>query len=82
MQIIYSGPELVQDAAFSLDAFHRRGSLRRAVEAQIDQLIAFLDYIDGDPDLEPVADDEPLLGWTRAGALGDSSDLEIDEVRA
>ncbi len=35
-----------------------QGSLREAVEAQIEQLIAFLDLIDGNPDLEPEVDAE------------------------
>ncbi len=61
-------PELVQDA-FNLpvptsapeyyDA--SQGSLRRAIEAQIETLLAFLDFIDVDPDLEPIGDDEPSL---------------------
>ena len=72
--------ELVQDEAFSLDVFHRRGSLRRAVENHIEMLIDFLDYIGSASEDEEPDDDEPSLGWTRSGALGDHRDLEINEV--
>jgi hypothetical protein len=59
---------MAQDAFFisglrsALDyAVARPGSLRHAVEAQIEQLIAFLDWIDADPDLESTGDREPSL---------------------
>lgn len=59
--------------------------LRREAEAEIERLIAFLDETDGftmdEREADP-ADDEPSLGWTRAGALGDHRDLEINEVAA
>jgi len=44
--------------------------LRREVAAEIERLIAFLDALGGDPDLELTGDDEPdqseepSLGWT------------------
>lgn len=58
---------------------------RRRIEDQIEQLIATLDELDGDTDLEPTmggvnpfygdeaepdADDETSLGWTAAGTYG------------
>jgi len=66
---------------------HARILVRRraTLEAYIEQLIALLDEMDGDEDMEPdlagthprdadrEADDsdlEPSLGWTQAGALG------------
>ncbi|HEV7247933.1 MAG TPA: hypothetical protein VGN93_13195 [Shinella sp.] len=39
------------------------GVARRAVEAKIEELIALLDLLDGDVDLEPGNDNEPTLGW-------------------
>lgn len=38
-------------------------SLRMRIEATIEQLVALLDEIDGDPDMESANDDEPSLGW-------------------
>lgn len=35
---------------------------RRRIEQTIERLISMLDFIDGDPDLEPDNDDEPSLG--------------------
>lgn len=84
MQSTYDGPKLVQDAAYSLDAFYRTGSLRRAVEAQIEHLIDFLDYIDTDPDLEEPGDAEPSLGYSEMEARFDwypphaNDDLELE----
>jgi hypothetical protein len=46
-------------------------AFRASIEAEIEWLIALLDAVDGDPDLEPHSDDEPggdeepSLGWTR-----------------
>lgn len=37
---------------------------RRAIAGAVDRLIALLDALDGDADLEPDSDDEPSLGWT------------------
>jgi hypothetical protein len=76
MTTTHHGPYLAQDAFFlpiPTDAaeYHRasQGSLRRAVEAQIETLLAFLDFIDVDQDLEQTtshddregdhSDDEP-----------------------
>ncbi|AXS39236.1 hypothetical protein [Breoghania sp. L-A4] len=36
---------------------------RQKIEAAIEQLIALLDHVDGDPCLEDTQDDEPALGW-------------------
>jgi hypothetical protein len=36
---------------------------RREIERAIERLIALLDLIDGDPDLEDGGDGEPSLGW-------------------
>lgn len=56
---------------------------RQAVEARIEQLhdttialIAALDEMESDPDLEDGADDEPSIGVTYAGG----TDLELDEA--
>lgn len=38
-------------------------ALRKRAEAAIDALLALLDEMDGDPDLEEAGDDEPALGW-------------------
>ncbi|MDR6659732.1 hypothetical protein J2W51_002302 [Tardiphaga robiniae] len=76
MDTTHHRPEMAQDA-FSLDAFFNasQGSLRQAVEAQIDRLIAFLDYIDHDQDFEPslgfceptlTGDEMPGFGWPYA----------------
>ena len=43
------------------------GDLRRCMERAIEALMAALDALDGDPDLESSHDDEPSLGWTGAG---------------
>ena len=51
---------------------------RVAIDAMLDQAIAELDRIDGDPDFEPNGDDEPVR------AEGDSSDaawVEWDQMR-
>ena len=39
---------------------------RRTIEAEIERLIALLDGIDGEPDLEENGDCEPSLGWPNA----------------
>lgn len=57
--------------------------LRHVATVAIDHLIAFLDATDGYTADEREADDsdnESSLGWARAGALGGSDDLEINEV--
>ena len=53
-----------------------RAALRRELEATIDRLIAALNALDADPDLEPDADGEPSLGWSPTMALGTADDLE------
>lgn len=42
-------------------------ALRRRLEATVEQLIALLDEVDGDTDLEPNNDNEPMLGWVDRG---------------
>jgi hypothetical protein len=52
---------------------------RQALEAKIEEMIALLDLLDGDPDLEDSGDTEPSLG--EAGlitASGVECDLEWD----
>ena len=41
---------------------------RRKIEEAIERLLAVLDAIDGDPEAEPDAEDEPSLGWSATGA--------------
>ena len=51
-------------------------SLRARAESEIERLIAMLDDLDGDPDLEPNGDDEFSLGWpanVSQLALGDNT---------
>lgn len=56
---------------------------RQAIENAIEALLALLDAMDGDPDLENDGADEPSLGWTIHGGTGlDNRDLEIFEVAA
>ena len=46
-------------------------SLRARVEAHVEHLVAALDMLDLDPDLESSGDDEPYLagcGWRTGGA--------------
>lgn len=50
--------------------------LRREAAAEIERLIALLDVLDADPDLEEPGDAEPSLGWTFTGYLGGDSDGE------
>lgn len=63
-------------------------ALRARIEATIERLVALLDAIDGDPDLELMGDDEPSLGWTyhcdggpnfSCSGIGDDRELE-DEI--
>lgn len=42
--------------------------LRERIEATIEAMIAMLDELDGDADLEPDTDAEPSLGWREAAA--------------
>lgn len=63
-----------------------RQRLRQKLERAIDKLILTLDALDGDPDLEDGADDEPSLGapipstdWRGSQAFwsgGNDNDLE------
>ena len=88
MKTIHHGPPVFQNAFYlpiptSDVEYHRasQGSLRKAVEAQIETLLAFLDFIDVDPDIEQTtnhddregdgADDEPSIGRAEAESLQD-----------
>ena len=59
-------------------------SLRRRMEAAVERLIAAMDDLDGDPDLEDSDDAEPSLGstnhpnQTRAWADSPADDLEFE----
>jgi hypothetical protein len=56
---------------FHQTAANERRASRQAIEDEIERLIALLDHIDGDPDIE---EDDPL-----ESTLGDySQDLELD----
>jgi hypothetical protein len=46
---------------------------RRSIEDAIERLIALLDALDGDPELEDGADHEPYL----AGFTGSDDDIEL-----
>jgi hypothetical protein len=50
---------------------------RRSIEDAIERLLALLDALDGDPDLEDGADTEPN-GDELESTLGSDSDLEFD----
>jgi len=53
-------------------------SVRRSIEDEIERLIALLDLLDGDPDLEDGRDDEPEE--TDCDVAGCATDLEGDET--
>lgn len=55
-----------------------RAAVRRCLADEIEELIALLDRLHGDPDFEPDADDEPSLGWSATMALGSADDREED----
>lgn len=44
------------------------GRLRARMEAAIETMLALLDELEADPDLEPDTDNEPTLGWHEGGA--------------
>ncbi|MFK0688180.1 hypothetical protein ACFX5Q_08250 [Mesorhizobium sp. IMUNJ 23033] len=59
---------------------------RQSVETRLNDLldramslIAALDLMEADCDLEETADDEPSLGWADRGGPGDTLDLEQDD---
>lgn len=70
------------------------GGFRRSVEDAIEGLLAVLDQLDGDPDLEDDGSAEPTLGWPQQfgsaqiitagrqddGELEDGSDSEEDKT--
>lgn len=57
--------------------------IRLHVEREIERLIALLDAMDGDCDLEDGADDEPSIGSDpRVSVMGELEiDLELDDER-
>lgn len=53
---------------------------RQRLEGKIEELIAMLDVLDGDCDLEETGDDEPWIGGAALiGRRGVEHDLEQDE---
>lgn len=59
-----------------------QAALRRRMEAAIDSMLALLDELDGDPDLEASNDDEPSLGWcngARDSQYGGDDDREAED---
>jgi hypothetical protein len=56
----------------------RIGTLRQRVEETIERLIAMLDQIDGDVDLEPPEGDEPSFGPAHYHAGQFVTELEVD----
>lgn len=53
---------------------------RAHLETKIEELIALLDVLDGDPDLEDTGDDEPWIGGAAIyGRNGIEHDLEQDD---
>ncbi len=72
--------------------FRALATLRKAARDEIEKLIDFLDKVAGDPDLEPVGDDEDdqsdeaSLGWTAIvnqssrNRLGAGEDYEKDDA--
>lgn len=62
-------------------AIARKQAIRKEAAAEIERLLALLDRLDGDPDLEPSEDSEPTLGWSAGGApvrAFDSADGEVE----
>ncbi|WP_375460008.1 hypothetical protein [uncultured Enterovirga sp.] len=55
---------------------------REALEAHVERLIALLDMLDGDVDLEPDNDDEPSLGWPEGVAAKTWTSLDDREQDA
>lgn len=58
-----------------------RRSSRQKLEAAIEAAIAALDALDGDPDLEPIEDDEPSLGAREGRPGGIAFDARFREWR-
>lgn len=52
---------------------------RRTIGAEIDRLIAILDDIEGDCDLEDGGDAEPSLGWPERGPAALAKDAAHDD---
>lgn len=55
---------------------------RRTIEDAIEALIALLDLMDGDPDLEENGDLEPSLAHTVHGGCCDSEETDLEENEA
>lgn len=55
---------------------------REAIETAIEALIAVLDVIDGDPDIEESGDLEPSLAHTVHGGCCDSDEPDLEENEA
>jgi hypothetical protein len=57
-----------------------RPEARELLATAIECLIALLDLQEPDPDREPNGDEEPSLGWTADGKIGDDhgDDRELD----
>ena len=53
---------------------------RHRIESTIERLIALLDSLDADPDLEEDGSDEPWLGWTPHGNTGSGNDFHNLDV--
>lgn len=53
---------------------------RRTIEAEIERLIAMLDGIDGEPDLEDNGDLEPSLGWPEGGPSRLRTGFAVDDL--
>lgn len=51
---------------------------RRFIEQHIEAMIALLDEVDDDPDLEPDSDHEPYLAQTGQTWMGSDDDRELD----
>jgi hypothetical protein len=58
----------IEGAPDRMTAVAEKRRLYIVAAREVERLLAFLDRLDGDPDLEDGADDEPSLGFTRCGA--------------
>jgi hypothetical protein len=56
--------------------------MRKRLEATVESLIALLDEIAGDPDLEEAGDEEPSLGWPERGPAALWKDVPQDDREA
>jgi hypothetical protein len=59
----HAGDPVISDGLFEIrEPAWRPAPLRAVIEAEIERLIAFLDHVDGDPDLEDTHDAEQPCG--------------------